>query len=272
MQDNFTTYRGVRIDDTAEWRLVIYLSVTGMSAYLKNIEDPLEPMMTLFAESWNRDEKSLLSRIEQGVYDHPQVMDDFSTDIVVCTPHTVWVPEDVCREEEDAAAALQTVYPSVSADDIVTDLQGTVGAVFTLAPGLPSFLRRTLSGARVRSHQSVLMQRFASRGGEMPMLYVDIREGEADYILLDDRKLLLAVTHPWHDPMDIAYMVFNTMEVYGLKRSSTQVSLSGLREVKQQLLKQLREQVDYVMLTMLPSGIVEGDIPLAAAFALTKNK
>ena len=261
----------MRIDDTAEWRLVLYLSATGMSAYLKNIENPLEPILTLFSESWGRDERSLLARIEQGVYDHPQVMDDFSTDIVICTPCTLWAPAEVCTDEDRYEQAFNRVFPAVEPSDMMVDVNGDAGAVCTLAPGLPAFLRRTLSGARVVSHQSVLVQRFASRGGEMPVLYVDIREGEADFILLDDKKLLLAATHIWHDPMDIAYMVFNTMDVYGLSRKSTQVSLSGQRDVKQQLLKQLREQVDYVMLTMVPSGIGDEAIPLAAAFALSRR-
>ena len=35
MEDNLTTYKGWRIDDTAEWRLAVYITETGMSAYLK---------------------------------------------------------------------------------------------------------------------------------------------------------------------------------------------------------------------------------------------
>ena len=50
MEDNLTTYKGVRIDDTAEWRLAVYITETGMSAYLKNTENPLEPVATLFEE------------------------------------------------------------------------------------------------------------------------------------------------------------------------------------------------------------------------------
>lgn len=143
--------------------------------------------------------------------------------------------------------------------------------LYTLCPGLPAFLRRTLSGARVSCHLSVLARRFMSRGSEMPRVYADIRQGEVDFVVLDDRRMLLASTQRWHDRMDIAYHVLNMMDVYGLNPANTQVSLSGEREIKQSLVKTLREQISYVMLTMMPSAVSKTDMPLAAAVALVKN-
>ena len=110
-----------------------------------------------------------------------------------------------------------------------------------------------------------------SRGSEMPRVYADIRQGEVDFVVLDDRQMLLASTQRWHDRMDIAYHVFNMMDVYGLNPANTQVSLSGESEIKQSLVKTLREQISYVMLTMMPSAVSKTDMPLAAAVALVKN-
>lgn len=105
----------------------------------------------------------------------------------------------------------------------------------------------------------------------MPRIYVDIRDGAVDFIVLDDRRMLLAATHEWHDKMDIAYHIFNIMDVYGLDRDNTQVSLSGIREVKQDLLKLLREHLSYVMLTMMPSAVSKVEMPIAAAIALARS-
>ncbi len=74
------------------------------------------------------------------------------------------------------------------------------------------------------------------QGSEMPRVYADIRQGEVDFVVLDDRRMLLASTQRWHDRMDIAYHVFNMMDVYGLNPANTQVSLSGEREIKHSLL------------------------------------
>ena len=270
MEENLTSYKGYRIDDTAEWRLVIYLSAQGMSAYLKNIENPLEQIVTLFEEKWQEDESALLRRIETAVYDHPQLLDDFSTEIVICTSRPLWIPDEFAGDYEEQARLYNIVYKAEE-EDIFSESFNGMTCLFTLAPGLQSFLRRTISGARISSHLGVLARRFTGRGGEMPRIYVDIREGMADFVALDDRKMLLAATHAWRSPDDIAYHVFNLMDIYGLDPANTQVSFSGLREVKQQLVKQLREQISFVMLTMMPSAVQKSDMPITAAIALAKS-
>lgn len=270
MTEDISTYKGVRIDDTAEWRLVIYVSDTSMSAYLKNLENPLEQIVTLFEEQWQRDESSLLRHIETTVYDHPQLMDDFSTEIVVCSPRSMWAPEALISDYEDESEMYNKVYRA-DEGDIMSDVHNGMCCLYSLVPGLAAFLRRTLSGARVSCHQTVLARRFMSRGSDMPRIYVDIRDGAVDFIVLDDRRMLLAATHEWHDKMDIAYHIFNIMDVYGLDRDNTQVSLSGIREVKQDLLKLLREHLSYVMLTMMPSAVSKVEMPIAAAIALARS-
>lgn len=269
MDENITTYRGVRIDDTAEWRLVIYISEVGMSAYLKNIENPLEPVAILFEEQWQRDETSLLHNIETAVYDHPQLLDDFSTEIVICSPRAMWVPEERAVDYEEQADLYNKVYKAEEVD-IFCDTFSGMSCLYTLTPGLAAFMRRTLSGARVSCHLSVLARRFISRGSEMPRIYADIREGEVDFVVLDDRRMLLSSTQRWHDKMDIAYHIFNIMDVYGLDPKNTQVSLSGERDVKQSLVKTLREQISYVMLTMMPSAVSKTEMPITAAIALSR--
>lgn len=268
MEENITTYRGVRIDDTAEWRLAIYISETGMSAYLKNIENPLEPVAILFEEQWKRDETTLLRNIETAVYDHPQLLDDFSTEIVVCSPRAMWIPEDMATDYEEQSDLYNKVYKSEEADIMCDSLNGMC-CLYTLAPGLPAFLRRTLSGARVSCHQSMLVNRFMGRSCDMPRIYADIRNGEVDFVVLDDRRMLLSSTQRWHDKMDIAYHIFNLMDVYGLDPKNTQISLSGIREIKQELVKTLREHVSYVMMTMMPSAVSKIEMPISAAIAMS---
>ena len=63
-----------------------------MSAFLKNEEDPMEPLITIFRYSLNIEEENLLRRIETVVYEHPQLLDDFSTEIIINTERAVWIP------------------------------------------------------------------------------------------------------------------------------------------------------------------------------------
>ena len=272
-----TTYRAVRIDDTADWRLIIYISRTGMSAFLKNEEDPMEPLITMFSESWPREDSGLLRRIESAVYDHPQLFDDFSTEIIINTERSIWVPlreiekgngeEDNYRDETEL---FNMVYDA-SEEDIFMDEQGDRICLYTLVPGLHPFIRRTLAGARTWCQQTLAVRRFAEQVSDMPRLYVDIRDGEADYYGFDGRKLLIAVTHPWRDKMEIAYRVFNMMELWKLDSGNTQVMISGKRDIKNELMGILREHLNYVMLTMLPSSISRSEHPLAIGLAMTKR-
>ena len=82
MINDSTTYQAVRVGDVADWRLICVISSRRMCAYLKHT-DPTRDLEVLFDESWRDDSSSLLSRIENLVYDHPQVLDDFSADIII---------------------------------------------------------------------------------------------------------------------------------------------------------------------------------------------
>ena len=270
MEDKLTTYTSYRIDDTAEWKLVIYIYKGGMSAYLKNVENPLEGIVELFKERWKTDEFQLLKNIEDCVYNHPQLLDDFATDIVICTDKLLWIPEAVAEDDQDSHDLYFEVFPT-DEENVFTDQIGDVLSVYSLTEGLPSFLRRTLSGARVRSHLTILLEKFSKQLSDQPTLYVDIREDEADYLLIDDGKLLLGATHPWNNPMDIGYMVMNVFNVYGLNPREASVSLSGMMEDKQPLVKTLREQISYVMLTKIPTAVSGRDIPLSALLCLVRN-
>ncbi len=60
MEDNLTTCcKRVRIDDTAEWRLAVYITRNRYVRISENTENPLEPVATLFEEQWQQDETAL---------------------------------------------------------------------------------------------------------------------------------------------------------------------------------------------------------------------
>ncbi len=270
MEERLAQYTSFRIDDTAEWKLVIFISDTGMSAYLKNIENPLEGVLELFAEKWERDEASLLDRIENCIYNHPQVLDDFATDIIICTDKLLWMPKSVAEDESEMAEQFNMVF-SEDENNIFSESDESVCCVYSSAAGLPGFLRRTIPGARVQSHLAVLYNKFRKQVNDEPTLYVDIREDEADYLLIESGKLLLGATHSWHNPMDIGYMVMNVFRVYGINPKSATVSISGNFADKQELVKILREQIAFVMFTKIPTVVSKISMPLSAALSLMRN-
>lgn len=263
------TYQAIRIGDISDWRMICAISQTGMGAWLKN-DDPMREVETMFRQEWKVADEQLLRNIENCVYDHPQVLDDFSADITIEAPKSVWIPTEIVEDNEDEAFRLYNQIYQADDNDIMSEQVGEATCLFSLAPGLNAFLQRTFPGARVHSHLAVLAQRFRERSADMPRIYCDIRQSEVDMLAFDRKNLLMAATHCWHDPNDILYHLFNILNVYGLNPAEVQVSLSGLKEIKTSLMQELRKTLSYVMLTMVPSIGSKADMPLAACLLLRK--
>lgn len=263
------TYRAVRIGDVADWRLLVSISDSAMGAWLKH-DDPMRTIETVFTKSWNCDEEAILSNIENSVYDHPQVLDDFSSDIVITARKSLWVPTELIQDDDDEAERLFTQIYSVDPEDIMSETVGEATCLFSLTKGLNSFLQRTFPGTRLHSNLGVMVKRFSERSADMPRVYIDIRDGEADFIAFDRKALLMAASHSWLTPDDIKYHLFNILDVFGLDPGQVQVSLSGRGRVKTQLLAELREKIAFVMLTMIPSLGAKADLPLPVSLLLRK--
>ena len=262
------TYRAIRIGDPSDWRLVMVLSSGGIEAYLRNVEDPMAGVSVFLQEEWSADGTPLLEKIENAVYDHPQLLDDFSADIALVTPTALWAPESVVDSDSDPAVKIFNSVYAADEEDVMCDYQDGRVCIYSLTPGVKGFLQRTFAGARIRCHQTVLVKRLGDRGSDMPVVYVNIRAGWADFVAVDGKKLLMAVTHDWHDTEDIRYRLFNLLDVYGLDPASVQVSLSGLKEEKGILLRGLRDRVAYVMMTMVPGIATQAGMSLTAALLM----
>lgn len=261
------TYQAVRIGDIADWRLICHVSARGMNAYLKH-NNPTEDIVTLFDDKWNEDTDSLLRQIENCVYDHPQVLDDFSADVVITAPKSIWVPTELVADDEEEAAGLYAgIYPAEESD-VMSEQVDDATCLYTLVPGLNAFLQRTFPGARIHSHLAVMAAKFRGRSADMPRIYIDIRDGEADFIAFNRSSFVMAATHKWQNTPDIQYHLFNIMNVFGFDPKDTQVSLSGIREVKSELVAELRKTLDYVMLTMMPGIGAKAGMSLPAALML----
>lgn len=246
------TYQAVRIGDVADWRLICEISANGVYACLKHL-NPTQDIVTLFEERWDENAGDLLNKIENAVYDHPQVLDDFSADVTIVASNAIWVPTCLIEEDDEAASRLYNQVYTARECDVMSETVKDATCLYSLVPGLNAFLQRTFPGARIHSHLAVMAARFRERSSDVPRIYAEIRDKKVDILAFDRRNLLMAATHEWHEPNDIQYHIYNIMNVYDLDPKEVQVSLSGLRDVKNQLLPELRKNITYVMMTMLPT-------------------
>lgn len=268
MESGEQTYRAIRIGDPSDWRLVMVLSERGIEAYLRNVENPMDGVSTLIREEWSYNGEPLLERIENSIYDHPQLLDDFSADIAIVTSRALWAPESVIEADSDPACKIYNSVYAAEEEDIMRDYQDGRVCLYSLTPGIKAFLQRTFAGARIRCHQTVLVKRLGDRGADLPVVYINIRKEEADFVAIDGKRLLMAVTYDWKHIDDIRYRLFNLLDVYGIDPAAMQVSLSGLKDEKSRLLNGLRDRVAYVMMTMVPGIAAKAGMSLTAALLM----
>lgn len=212
--------------DTGQWRMIINIRIDGMEVWLENtIHQGIEPQ-ELFNVRWDPNTEDLLSEIENAVYDHPRVLEDFSTRIVLFDRKNLFFPTELYEEEGLEEDHYAEIF-GLSAEEVMTDRDKDISAAFRMAGGLKSFLLRTFPGARITSNlmQGVREKRNADNGLR---IYLTVRRGEADFIFFENNKLISGSTHPWRQEADIIYMLFNIIDLYGKNASLVKVIVSGM--------------------------------------------
>lgn len=253
--------------DISDWRMVAVISDRGMRAYLRNMEDPTIAVEELFREKWDVGE-GLLARIENAVYDHPQILDDFTSEIIVTAPRALWMPAVQAEEDDELPFRIYNSVYSAREEDLSVDEFGELLNLYSLEPGLLPFLQRTFPGARVSNHLTILARRFREMGGDYPRLYIDVRDAEADFILYDGDRLLLGVTLPRHTLYDISYYVSTAIDEFGLRNEEIRVAVSGSPEEAKQVIDLLRERIPHLIHTVFSGAPQELEMPVVAALAL----
>lgn len=264
------------IADTGLWRLVADISARGMSAWLKRTDEPGLPARQVMRVSFSSDESSLLKDIENAVYDHPLILDDFSADFIITTPKVLWVPTEITEIPYADRKCVEQIWPANPEGDFFTDSCGETAGLYLLTPGLKAFLGRTFPGIRIVSHQSVLLENFKRFVADGPRLNIDLRDGEADFILTEGKEPGGTVTHDWQTTADVAWHAINLLQSVGTDPLKTRLLLSGdeshrIVESRNELTQTMRRYFASAMLAPVPHVAGAEDGSLAARFRLARQ-
>ena len=261
--------------DTGQWRLIITVSVYGISSILKNVMDhDIEPVL-LFSKPWKGNESNLLQLVEEAVYDNPRILDDFATQIIVYTHKSLWIPEDLTDEEEYDTNFFTSVY-DVNTDDIFADFDDEEVCLYTLAPGLNSFFQRTLPGCKVSSHLSIIKSKFkelekTSADPIKDCIYINCRDTDVDFFAFSDGRFLSGSSHRWKALNDIAYRLLFMCKVYNLDLAHTRIIIIANHSLSEGLMENIKSFFPFVSVKQLPAVSEKYHLPLAAALAAGEN-
>ncbi len=247
-----------------------------MRALLRHATDRERPLLQLLNEEWEPASAGVqMSKIENTVYAHPSLLDDYATEVVVETPRVAWMPDVFMA---DGSIGEDSVYHTVfatSKGDVLTDRTGEATALYEFLPDFDSFMARTLPGARLRCHLGVLVERFlAESRSDDPTLriYMDLRQGEADLIALRSGRLVSASVQPWHTVEEAAYRIFHLLNAYSTDRTGVKVSVNGMDAATVEGVLSLTAGFCREAMPMqLPDGARRSGLPLSAALLVYKN-
>lgn len=231
MADKFSPGTAADMADTGQWRLEAIISRFGIRALLRAIGRPGVPVRILLDVSWPGDEDELLRRIENAVYDHPQVLDDYSARIIIDTPLTLWIPRERISPDDDLPRIFTSVYGGKE-DDVMIDDKGDDSpvALYSLTPGLKAFLGRTFPGARFLSLQSLLIDEALRLFPQEPGILTTIRPCATDITAVSEGHLAAIATRPHMPPSDAVYHTLNTLSTLGFDPGDTGVTIAGEEE------------------------------------------
>lgn len=214
--------------DTGQWRLLLKIGSTGLEAFLENMLHPEIEPQPMCNVSWELNKDNLCHNIEEAVYSNPRLLDDFATRVILYDARTLFIPTEIAEEYSGAEEDLYRKVYAAEAQDIMNDREGGITAVWSPAPGVKSFLMRTFPGALITCNLMELLRKV--KKGDNLRLYSIARKNEVDLLLLKDSDLISASTHEWAHPDDIAYLVWNLLQVYNCDVKEAEIFLQDVND------------------------------------------
>lgn len=211
--------------DTGQWRLILNIRHNGLDAFLENTIHKDVEIQPFCSTRWDEDTSKLKEHIENAVYSNPRLLDDFATSIILYEQNVMFIPTHLAEMSRESETHLYQMVYSASADDIMTNEQDGISAVWCMAPGVKSFLLRTFPGARISCNLLESVNSVRKNYGKT--VCVNFRDDETDIILADGSKLFSATTHKISQPEKIACHILNTLDIYDFKLKDTRFIING---------------------------------------------
>lgn len=264
--------------DTGQWKLIVEVSQSGLCALLKNVIDPYTPKVVIARVSWEKNSEKLLENIESAIYENPKILDDFATQIIVKSSKAVWIPSLLIDDEDYDPEYFTKIYPA-DTTDISADIGLNETCLFTLTPGLNSFLNRTLPGCRISSHLSVLKNEYErlqkilsdSENSNHETVFINIRKDEADIFAFKGSRFYCGAVHPWKDITDIVYKVALICQCFRFDNKATNIVIGGNVMPTDDVAETFSKFFPAVFPVILPGLSASQEVSLTQALAAGEN-
>ncbi len=217
--------------------------------------------------------ESYLKRLETLIYDTPLLLKDYkSVDILINTSQFVIVPQDLATEESDFESAFRFLYPQFGGEVLHNNLkQCNATLVFGVEKNVLAFIQRTFYQCSIRHTLSPLCQYFGKKSmlGNVSKLYVHVQGDQLDMCAFNRKGLALANSFKFRHINDAIFYILGVWNVHGLDAMNDELQIVGDKELKKNLIPELRKFITFVMPAIFPSALFKlGNGAIDAPFDL----
>lgn len=254
------SHPNIDLTDSKNLHLLLAINPDGLRAYFYNKESG--ETTEYMHKSWHDNETNPLSQIEDAVYDCPDILNDFSTTVIIESDKLILAPLSQSDNEEDAEMLLNYVYNEENID-LFTETVGDKKIIYSTAKGLKSFLNRTFSTEDIHCHLSPIINFCRNTLTVGEQMFVNLRKNRLDIAAFRNGNLLTANTFDWKEISDAAYYILNAWSISDFNQQEARLNITGNKNLRDELTSILRKYINYVMLPSLPNEFNPDVTPLS---------
>lgn len=271
MDSAFTTPSTTDFSDHSVWRLLLIVATDSLSSVFFNTAT--RQIVPYSHKSWPADEGSILKHIEDAVYENPDILDDYTTTILIKPDFWCLAPSEIADadNEENLTALMHRGCPTDNSE-LLLDRAGSETYMCTIPVGLQSFLSRTFNVDKTL-HFMHPMKDYTTKPAQRDKgdkVWIDIYKHQLYMCGWKEGQLQICSTWNFRTPEDAAYYIIYASINSKIDLQSGEVMVSGLPEMRAAILPLLRQHASYVATTILPSYMkksVDSGLPLSVVAA-----
>lgn len=242
------------IDDIKIWHLYILLGKKRLIALFHNKRT--NDIFSYIDYQWSNTDNLSLEQIQNTIYENPLILNGYTTTILIESNYFTIVPSKFIENDEDAYDLMDCIYSTDNADLWVDNI-GDETILFNTLSGLQSFLYRTFPESSVHFQLTPTINFFKANQSieKNGNIVVNITEEKVEIIAIKNKKLQYSNIFDYKESSDIVYFILNAWNMLGFDQQSDELKVSGVKDIRAQVMPTLRKYINYVMLTTLPQTI-----------------
>ena len=242
------------IDDIKIWHLYILLGKKRLIALFHNKRT--NDIFSYNDYQWSNTDNLSLEQIQNTIYENPLILNGYTTTILIESNYFTIVPSKFIENDEDAYDLMDCIYSTDNADLWVDNI-GDETILFNTLSGLQSFLYRTFPESSVHFQLTPTINFFKANQSieKNGNIVVNITEEKVEIIAIKNKKLQYSNIFDYKESSDIVYFILNAWNMLGFDQQTDELKVSGVKDIRTQVMPTLRKYINYVMLTTLPQTI-----------------